>query len=252
MGVAPHGHTPARGWHRPVRPVALLWVGGVLLLIWLALMVGGVHFFYTHWQARVALRDQPLGLQLPAGLLADAQLAQAVRLGLDARPRLRVPVRQSVSAELSDTLLVEVPLRARVPVRTTLNVAQQVPVRATLQLQVPVVAWLPAFKVELPVAFSVPIELRVPVDTEVPLALHLQVSADLSAALSLPVNAVFETRPHLQGAIEAQVHRALALRVDQALQPLPLMIEQAQLDVPFDVPRLHRRGPARGLPARHP
>jgi hypothetical protein len=107
--------TPPRGWNRPVRPVALLVVGGAVLLLWLVLMTTSVWWFYEHWEARLTLRNQQVSLRLPAGMPAMAEVTSPLRSRLNLRPRIEVPVHQTVSAELPDHLQAHVRCTPRWP-----------------------------------------------------------------------------------------------------------------------------------------
>ena len=71
--------SPPRGWHRPVRPRALLVVSAVLLLLWLVLMVGGVMWFYARFESHITVREQPVRVRLPSGLPALAEMSSPLR-----------------------------------------------------------------------------------------------------------------------------------------------------------------------------
>lgn len=242
----------ARGWHRPVRPVALLGVGAVVLVVWLLWMVAVFGFVYTQLDVRVALADQPVALRLPEGLAAKAELQQPLRTRLDLRPRLQVPVRQTLSVEVSDSLQAQVQTRTSLSVDTVVHVDQRVPVRTTLQLKVPVVSWLPAFDLTLPVAIDVPVQMDVPVKVQVPVQFDALVSGEFRQPLRVPLDAVFTLRPEVRSDLQVQVARQMDFALREPVGAIAVRIEQARLHVPFDVPTLHRREaghPLAGSPA---
>ncbi|MBH1986805.1 MAG: hypothetical protein I8H76_05750 [Burkholderiales bacterium] len=225
-----------RGWNRPVRPVALVWVSAGVLLAWLALMLGATWFVYTALDVRIALRDQPVSLRLPEGMKALADIQGPIHTRLDLRPRISVPVRQTLSAEVSDSLHARVKLQATLPVQTVVHVDQVVPVRTQLQLSVPVFSWLPRFEVTVPVALALPVRMDVPVSLSVPLQLDALVSGVFREPVSVPLDAVFALRPEIHAPLQAQVRRQMAFELLAPMPPVPLVIERASLLAPFMFP----------------
>ena len=233
---------PTRGgWHRPISLKSLLVVGGLVLLVWLALMLVAVWFVYTQLDARMDLREQAVALRLPAGLQAQALVVQPVRSRIDLKPRVSVPVRQRLQAQVDDTLLTRVSLATTVAVDTVVQIDQVVPVKTELSMKVPLVAWLPAFDVSLPVTLSLPFKAEVPVRAQVPVRFDALVSGELSAPVEVPLDAVFRLRPEIHEEVRAQVRGEMAFVVREAMPPMPLTIERARLLVPFDVPSIRHR-----------
>lgn len=231
-----------KGWHRPVRPGGLLVVATVLVLGWGALMVGGVWFFYLHWESRITVREQRMTLRLQSGTPAQAHFETAVPVQVPRVPALTVPIRQQVSVMLDDTVHARVRLHTVVPVQTTLSVRQDVPVRTTLTATVPLIwDWLPRVEVSVPVAMTVPVALAVPVQTRVPLDLDVLVSAALPPTLFIPLETVVRVQPILQGPIWAQVQEQVAVRWLAPEAPIPMTISEARLRVPFDLVGLSTR-----------
>lgn len=234
--------TPARGgWHRPVSLRSLLVVGGLVLLVWLVLMLAAVWFVYTQLDARMTLREQPVTLRLPAGLQAQAVVQQPVRTRIDLQPRVNVPVRQHLQARVDDTLLMRTGVDAIVLVDSVVQVDQVVPVTTELSMRVPLVGWLPAFDVTLPVALSLPFKALVPVRAQVPVHFDALVSGELRAPLDVPLDQVFKLRPQVHEVVNAQVRGQMDFVVQGAMPPMSLTIERARLLVPFDVPSIRQR-----------
>lgn len=229
------------GWHRPVSLKSMLVVGALVLLLWLVLMLAAVWFVYTQLDARMDLRDQPVTLRLPAGLQAQALLQQPVRTRVDLRPRVDVPVRQRLNAQVDDTLLMRTSLEATVVIDTIVQVDQVVPVKTELSMQVPLVGWLPAFDVTLPVTLNLPFKAEVPLRAQVPVRFDAVVSGELKAPLEVPLDMVFRLRPEVHQEVLAQVRGQMDFVVKDAMPPMPLTIERARLLVPFDVPSIRQR-----------
>jgi len=234
--------TPLRGgWHRPVSPRSLLVVGGMVLLVWLALMLAAVWFVYTQFDARMDLRQQPVTLRLPAGLQAQATVQQPVITQIDLSPQVSVPVRQRLRAQVHDTLLTRASFEASLPVDTVVQVDQVVAVQTELGMQVPLVAWLPAFDVSLPVTLNLPIKASVPVRAQVPVRFDALVSGELRAPIEVPLDTVFHLRPQIRDVVRAEVRGQMDFVVQGTMPPVPLTIERARLLVPFDVPSIRQR-----------
>jgi hypothetical protein len=230
-----------RGWHRPVSLKSLFWVGAGVLGAWLGLILGAAWFVYTQLDARMALREQTVGLRLPPGLRASAVVSHPLRSEISLRPSIDVHVKQRLSARVDDTLLARATLEATLPVRTVVKVDQVVPVRTVLRMQVPVVSWLPAFDVDLPITLNLPVQAEVPLQADVPVKFEALVSGQLTGPVDVPVDQVFRLRPQVRGAIEAEVKGEMDFVVHDAIPPLLMTIEQADLLVPFDVPRIRQR-----------
>lgn len=234
---------PPRGWHRPVRPAALVVVGAAVLLVWGGVLVSATFYVYARWDALVDLRQQQVKLRLPDGLQAWAEVSAPLRMRLDLSPRVVVPVRQTLAIELSDSLQARTRLRTSVPVDTVVHVEQTVPVRTTLRLSVPVLSWLPSFDVTVPLTLDLPVKLDVPVKFDVPLDLDVLVSGELLAPLKVPLDLRLPLRPEVRGDIQASISRKMAFRLLGPITLMPLMIEQAHLSLPFSQPRLRQREP---------
>jgi hypothetical protein len=232
-----------RGWHRPVRPGALLLVGAVVLLLWLLLMVLGVGYFYRHWQARVALRDQPVLLRLPAGLPSVARISEPVRTRLDMHPTVSVPLHQVVPVEVRNQLMAQVRLKATVPVVTEVTVSQNIPVHTTLETDMRVRSWLPSMHVSLPVSFNLPVRLTVPVRAQLPIDLDVLVSGALTQTLQVPLDTTVTVHPHVVGELSARLDSETGFRLLDPVPPIALRIARADLRVPFNLAVLSQQQP---------
>lgn len=230
---------PTRGgWHRPVSLKSLLWVSAAVVLVWLVLMLGSVWFVYTQLDARMELREQPVTVRLPAGLQAQATLEQPVRTRVDLRATVRVPVRQQLRVQVDDTLLVRAGLDATVPVDTVVQVNQLVPVKTELSMSVPLVGWLPAFDVTLPVILTLPFKASVPVRAQVPVHFDALVSGELREPINVPLDTVFHLRPELHEWVTARVRGQMDFVVQGPIGPIPMTIERASLFAPFEAPSI--------------
>lgn len=238
----PLSATPApRGWNRPIRPVALVLVGGSVLLIWLVLMSVGVWYFYAFWEARMTMHNQAVRLRLPVGMVAMAEVTSPVRTRLDMRPLVRMPIKQTVPAQISDHLQAQVQLQTMLPVDTSVTVDRVVPVTTTLSLSVSLRSWLPSIPVTLPITLNMPLQMTVPIKTALPIQLDLAVSGELPPLINIPIDAMFEVRPHIKSLIEARMVSQTAFSLMAPIEPFPMVIERTDLRVPFSLTVLKQR-----------
>lgn len=230
-----------RGWKRPVRPVALIVVGGVVLLVWLVLMAASVWYFYEHWEARLTLHNQDVSLRLPVGMQALAEVSSPIQTRINMRPLVQVPIKQTMAVQLPDHLQANVTLHTVLPVDTSVSVDVLVPVKTTLSLSVPLHSWLPNIKVALPLTVNLPVHMVVPVKAQVPVDLDMVVSGDLPPVLNVPIETTFDLRPEVKGRIQAHMVNQAAFSLVSPVEPFGVRIEQAHLRVPFNLTFLTQR-----------
>lgn len=231
----------ARGWNRPVRPVALLVVGSTVLLIWLMLTALAVWYFYAFWEARMTMYNQAVRLRLPAGMVSVAKVTSPLRTRLDMRPLVRMPIKQVIPAQISDHLQARVQMQTTLPVDTSVAVDQMVPVKTTLSMKVSVWRWLPSIPVTLPITLDMPLRMTVPIKADVPVNLDLEVSGELPPVINIPIDATFMLRPRIKGAIEARMVSQTAFSLMAPVEPFPMTIERTDLRVPFQLTFLKQR-----------
>lgn len=235
--------TAPRGWHRPVKPLALVLVAAGLLLVWLALFAASVWSFYRHWEARLTLREQGAALRLPAQLSAWAEVSQAVHSRIDVSPVLRLPIRQSVNATFPDSVEARVQLRATLPVDTTVQVDHVVPVHTQVHLRVPLHRWLPDIPVTLPLDMVLPVHLEVPVRAQVPVVLDVHASGRLPKAIQVQLDTQMTLRPRIRAELSGQVLGKTEFRLLAPTEPFDVIITHAPLRVPMNLLMLNQRQP---------
>lgn len=231
----------ARGWNRPIRPLALVLVGGAVLLSWLVLISVAVWYFYAFWEARLTMRHQAVRLRLPVGMVAMAEVGSPVRTRLDMRPVVHMPVKQTVPAQMTDHVHAQVQLQTVLPVDTLVEVDRVVPVTTTLELSVSLRSWLPSIPVILPVTLNLPLQMSVPIKTSLPIKLELTVGGELPPVINVPIDATFTVRPHIQSAIEARMISHAAFSLMAPIEPFPMTIARTDLRVPFSLTLLKQR-----------
>lgn len=230
-----------RGWHRPVRPGALLVVGAGLLLLWLGLMAGGVLWFYARFESHIAVKEHAMRLRLPEGLPGLAEVTTPLRLRLPQALAVRVPVRQDLPVQLQDSVVAQVRLKTVLPVSADVSVDHEVLVSTVAHLHAPVHRWLPRLDVTVPIQVRLPVHLVVPLRADVPLDLDVTVSGELQETVTVPVNTVLALRPQVQGDVVAQMTTQTAFRLFGPQEPMPVTLMDSRLRLPFDLARVTRR-----------
>lgn len=228
----PPSHAP-RGWHRPVKRRHVWLVLGATALLWSAGVAVATWHVLGHWHAMAPLRDQPVQLSLPAGLKAQADIDSVIRTRLDFRQRIDVPFDQIVKVSVDQTLNARSTVRTALPIKTSVHFKGDIPVNTLVAMDVPVVSWLPRFKVMLPVVTTIPVDLTVPVDVTVPLVLDMPVQGRMAGTLALPVRTRLAMSLPVRGEVVGKIvnradftlltsDQAFALDIRQALITLPL------------------------------
>lgn len=231
------------GWNRPVRPGALLAVGATVLLVWLVSVSLGTWLFYEMVEARFTLRDQPLSLQLPAGMKAVAQVSTPVRTHVDFRPRVALRIDQPVRVHVTDSLMAHASINTTFPVDTTVEVDTVVPVKTTLDMSVSLKSWLPRVPVRVPVTLDLPVRMTVPIRADVPVALDLDVVGELPRTLVVPVRGNFVLHPHVKGDVDVRMNAMTLFSLTEPLAPFGVRIAHAAVRVPFNLTLHHRSLP---------
>lgn len=240
-GPAPQSPRPAeqagdaaaapRGWHRVVGWPALVGVSLFITAAWLTLMAAALWQLREHGIVKVAVPDQPVKLQLPAGLVAQADIHTPLDTRLLARQPLRMPLDQTVTVHMLERMNGRARVAANVPVRTSVEVATEARVDTTLDMQVPVVRWLPALTVAVPLAVSIPVRTRVPVDFEVPLVLDVALEARLDAALSVPVKTVLTSVVALDAPLTVNVLNRTQFTLQAPVPPFEVRVQDTAFTV---------------------
>ena len=222
-----------RGWHQTVGWRTLLGVSTLILLLWAGLMSVSVWWLRENWQALATLRHVPLALSLPRGIQAQAQIESTVHVRLDMERRIQLPIDQDVHVTMQGPLQAQTQVSADVPVSTAVAFEAEVPVDTQVQAEIPVLSWLPAMTVNVPVHVTLPLKMVVPVKVNIPLRLNLVVSAEVPERLAVPVHALIHAKVPLHADLRAVVTRQADFSLDQAIAGVPMWIEQTQIKLPF-------------------
>jgi hypothetical protein len=236
-----HGATP--WWRRPVGRRPLLVVSLITLLVWSLTVGGAIWWVRAYVEAHLQVRDQTLMVHLPTGMKTNVDLRSKVHTRLEADPLLAVPINQTMKIRLPDKLNAHSVINTVVPVDTQFHYQADIPVDTVVSMNVPVVSWLPAMAIKLPIKVTIPLDMTVPVRTEIPLALDVRASAQASQSLSLPVHTTMHLRVPLRANIDAEVLSRTQSRLLGPVDPFALHIENARLTLPMSDMSWVKRAP---------
>ncbi len=225
-----HAEPPrARGVRRS--HVALVYLLAVAL--WAALAAAGALVLWREWGSSMAVHDQPIRLLLPEGLTASAEISSRLHSRVQAAPRLVLPIDQSVKVDLGQELAARATVRVVVPVETDFRFRQVIPVSTEVSAEVPVVSWLPAMSVKLPVHVEVPVDVTVPVRLQLPLALDLRARGRLVGPITVPVRTKLDMRIPISAAVEGEVTSRADFRLLAPVPPMDLRLSQTRISLPL-------------------
>lgn len=220
-------------WRRPVGWRALLAVSLATLLGWLLFMVVATLWVRAHVQARVQLRDQALMMRLPQGMESYVDVRSKVMTRLHADPWLNVPIHQTLSVRLPEVLEAHTLVRTVVPVQTVFQYKTEIPVDTVVDMKVPVVSWLPAMAIKLPIRVAVPVDMTVPISAQLPLVLDVRAKGRVTEPLNVPMRTTLRMKVPLRADMQAEVLSRTHSRLLGPMEPFPIQLDQALLTLPL-------------------
>ena len=218
---------------RPVTRGQMVATVALASVAWLAMAVAGLFWFKGQWLAALHVQDQALGLSLPTGLRASADVHSSIHTRLKASPRILVPLDQMVTVSMSQELVGTTHLTATVPIDTEVSYAAQVPVKTEVTMEVPIISWLPSMTVTLPLAFSVPVKVSVPFKTNMPVSLDIKAVARVPHALRLPLKGTMDLIVPLNEPLQAEVLSRTQFELVAGIENMPVMISNTTLKMPL-------------------
>ena len=230
-------------WRRPVGRRPLLVVSLITLLVWGCTVGAAIWWVRGSVEAHMQVRNQTVMVRLPTGMKTNVDLRSGVHTRLEADPLLAVPINQTMKIHLPDKLNAHSVINTVVPVDTVFNYKADIPVDTVVSMNVPVVSWLPAMAIKLPIKVTIPLDMTVPVRAEIPLALDVRASALASQSLTLPVHTTMHLRVPLRANIDAEVLSRTQSRLLGPVDPFALRIDNARLTMPMSDMSWVKRAP---------
>lgn len=214
-------------------------IGAGFLL--LATVILGTFIAWWTWrnlEAELLLRDQQAKVIVPNPMKVGIDILNDLDIFLDTKIHTKVPIDQTLTLPIRNTLKVRVgfdntvPIKMNVPIHNTIHLDQKVPVDGKVRAKI-LGMWLTLpIKGELPVKADIPININVPVDQKVHLAFTAPARVKLLSDLKVPLKTTITTTIPLKSAMKVPVRSRLDAQA-RILKPADALIAQMNLRLPI-------------------
>ena len=211
---------------------------GIILLV--AILVGAyaAYWIWKNLGAELLLRDQRASVVVPEPMMLDIDVLDNLDIFIDTHIETVVPVNQTLTLPIEDTLNVMVtfdnvvPIKMNVPLDDVIELDQIIPIEGTVRARV-LGKWIPIpIKGDLPVKASVPIQLNVPVDEMVDLQFTAPAKVDFLDDLTVPLRTDISTTIPLKSAMSVPVRSRLRAEAT-ILEPAEALLAEMDLRLPL-------------------
>lgn len=234
--------TPSR---RRQHGAMLFWI--VALLILIGAIIGGAlvaYWVFTRIDLKLVLDSQPATVTIPEPVNVTAKVLNNLDIVIDDKIRTKVPVNQTVSVPVNDTLNLTADFDANVPIKMTVPVHDTIPIDQALDVDTVLRAEFLGdvhdlhVRGKVPVKAQVPVNLVIPVDKMVKLKFTAPVQAKIKQNLTVPLNMVIDAEIPIKSEMSVPVKSELAGAVTFPKDPTNVIINYADLVLPLRTLRL--------------
>lgn len=213
-----------------------------LLVVLAGAAAGGAligYWVFKNVDARLLLTNQPAMVTIPEPLNATADVLNNLDITLDDVISTSVPIDQTVSIPVDETLNLlakfdaEVPIQMNVPVNETITIDQTLSVDAVITAEVLGDTLELPIRGDIPIKADVPINLTIPVDKNVQLKFTAPVAAKLKQDLEVPLKTTIDADIPIQADLSVPVKSKLNARVFMPEDPTEVIIDYADLKLPL-------------------
>ncbi|MDX1757769.1 MAG: hypothetical protein R3175_17060 [Marinobacter sp.] len=223
----------------PLNTSRRFWLlAGVTLLLALAAGAYGGYWIWRNVGAELLLRNQQAKVTIPEPMPVGIDILDELDIELDTLLATTVPIDQTLTLPIEDTLNVEfafdsrVPIRMTVPIQQTLRLDQTIAVDGTVSVKA-LGKWVELpLKGDLPVQADIPLDVEVAIDQSVDLAFSAPAQVTLLDDLEVPLKADIETRIPLRTALSVPV-RSRMRAYATILEPADALIAEMDLKLPI-------------------
>lgn len=222
----------------------LAYLVGLLLLVG----VGGALGFwgYARLVLGIRLQDQPTLVRFPPVMPVEAMARNNVKIGLNGYIQAEVPFKQELKLPLYGEYTANIKLDTTVSIQFTINYRGAIPVdtmatiRGVTDFNYEKVKRLRnvAFTAEIPLRFEQPIALVVPVKADLRLVYSGPLTVVFDQTVSAPVDTTLHTSLKAVRDITTPILARFGLRVQWPQEPLPVIIQRADLGMKISTLRL--------------
>lgn len=240
----------------------LLGAGGLLV------GAGVVGFWVYSWLVvGLTITDQPGLITLPPTFTARARASRDVTINLDGFIDAAVPFKQTLNLPIEGDYTADIQLDTVVPVKFTIEYRGVIPVdtfadikgRTDFVYQNVKRLRNVAFAGRVPLQFEQPVKFVVPIDTTIRVRFRGPIALKLDQTIKAPVDTVLNTRIRVEREVTTPILTTFGLDVTAPAQPIPVIIQHADLRLKADTLRLskaadpsqpQRKQGQAGVPAR--
>jgi hypothetical protein len=244
---------------RAQRGAALIW--GIALLVLIGAIVGGALvalWVFKNVDARLVLANQPATVTIPEPVTVSAKVLNDLDIVIDDKIHTKVPVNQTVSVPVNDTLKLTADFDATVPIRMTVPVHDTIPIDQSLDLDTVIKAEFLGdvhdlhIRGKVPVKAMVPVNLSIPVDKQVRLKFSAPVAARIKQSLTVPLNMTIDADIPIHSEMKVPVKSDLVGAVTFPKDPTNVIINYADLRLPLRTLALQVHDGAQAAPGPAP
>ena len=209
-------------------------IGGVIVGIWV----------FNNVDARLVLKDQPADIVIHDQLKLTAEVLNKLEISLNEVITTQVPIKKDVSVPIDEILNLRAAIKTSVPVTMDVRVQDSIAIDQVLDLDSVVQARVLGevidipIKGRVPVRADVPIDLMIPIRKKIPVDIVAPVKAKLKQRLTIPLNTVIDAEIPISSEMNVPVHSAIEALATFTKEPLPVVIQYADLKLPLRTLRL--------------
>lgn len=212
---------------------------GILSIsIFLISVIAGCSFAalwsYHNLEARLLFNKQPLIVSLPDAFPVEAKILDDLDIVLNTTLNTVVPVNQTISIPIHETLHVDVAFDHDVPIVMNVPINAMIPVEQLVHVDSKVRVTILGQKLNLPVKGDVLIKTDVPLNIEIPINQQMRMKftapadVQLKEALNIPLKADIHANIPIHSALSVPVRSALKAEI---ILPPSLNVELTHADM---------------------
>lgn len=231
---------------------SVTWLGlilsALLLLALMGLLSAGVAYWgWKRLAAEVTLKDQRADIVLPPELAVSAKVTNTIRIKLDHKLAVHVPIKQDLLIPVTDPIPLkvhldtEVPVNIDVPIDQTLHVEQLVDVHtrvSTRFMGIPITLPVDA---KVPVKADIPVKLVIPVRRRIPLSLTMPATVQLADPIRARIDTVFDSTVPVRADLSLPVVAPVSAKLSFPQQVVNVGVQSMQASLPLEAIKLTPR-----------
>ncbi|MFL1466630.1 hypothetical protein [Marinobacter sp. HN1S83] len=213
-------------------------IAGVLLILAIALGITGAYWLWKNVGAELLLRDQQAKVSIPRPMAVGIDILDSLDIELDTVLSTTVPIDQTLTLPIRDTLNVSVTFDSAVPIQMVVPLRQNIELDQTIAVDgnVEVKALGKWFELplrgELPVKATIPLDEEIAIDQMVDLKFTAPAQVELLESLQVPLKVDIATDIPLKTEMSVPV-RSRINAYATILEPADALLAEMDLELPI-------------------